>query len=321
MAKKYTEEFIKNFVINNGYRFIELLSENYGIKCYIKIWCGNPNHEPYKVKFENFYGNKGLNGTRCKKCYEENKYWNIDKIINFVENEGYQILKIYEYNYQLTRLLVWCGNPNHKPYEIAFCDFKGRSNREGNRCKLCFIERKREGQRIWTEETMKQFVEQNGYTFIKLKEFNNNKSIIEIWCGNPNHNSYEVRFDVFKGSKDKEGTRCPYCNESKGEKRINNFLLNNNINYLVQYRFDDCKFKYTLPFDFYLPKYNCCIEFDGGQHYKIIDWFGGLDGFIDTKIRDTIKNIYCQQNNIKLIRIPYWNFDNIEEILTKELNL
>ena len=168
---------------------------------------------------------------------------------------------------------------------------------------------------------MKQFIEQNGYTFIKLKKFNNNKSIIEIWCGNPNHNSYEVRFDVFKGNKEKEGTRCPYCNESKGEKRINSFLLKNNINYLIQYRFEDCKFKYTLPFDFYLPKYNCCIEFDGGQHYKIVDWFGGLDGFVDTKIRDTVKNIYCQQNNIKLIRIPYWDFDNIEDILIRELNL
>ena len=76
-----------------------------------------------------------------------------------------------------------------------------------------------------------------------------------------------------------------------------------------------------LPFDFYIPDLNITIEYDGRQHYEIIDYFGGLDGFIDTKIRDTIKTIYCKENNIKLIRIPYWDFDKIEKILEKELKV
>ena len=76
-----------------------------------------------------------------------------------------------------------------------------------------------------------------------------------------------------------------------------------------------------LPFDFYLPDYNTCIEYDGIQHFEVVDYFGGLDGFITTKIRDTIKNEYCKSKNIKLIRIPYWGFDNIENILKKELNI
>ena len=114
---------------------------------------------------------------------------------------------------------------------------------------------------------------------------------------------------------------CPHCKNYKGEKEIEIILEKYNINNVNQYRFNDCKFYRQLPFDFYLPQYNCCIEFDGGQHYEIIEWFGGLEGFIDRKIKDTIKNIYCQQNNIKLIRIPYWDFDNIEQILIKELSL
>ena len=68
-----------------------------------------------------------------------------------------------------------------------------------------------------------------------------------------------------------------------------------------------------------MPKYNICIEYDGRQHFEIVKKFGGLEGFIDTKIRDTIKNTYCKKNNIKLIRIPYWDFDNIEKILHKEI--
>lgn len=53
----------------------------------------------------------------------------------------------------------------------------------------------------------------------------------------------------------------------------------------------------------------------------MIEHFGGYDGFISRKIRDTIKNIYCRNNNIDLLRIPYWEFDNIENILINKLNL
>lgn len=143
-------------------------------------------------------------------------------------------------------------------------------------------------------------------------EYENNKTPLKILC--KNGHIYNTNWNRYN-----EGKRCPRCyeetNQSKGVRKIENFLLLNNIEYIKEYRFDNCKFKHTLPFDFYLPKYNICIEFDGNQHYEIIEYFGGFEGFVSTKIRDTIKNIYCQQNNIKLIRIPYWDFDNIEEIL------
>ena len=112
---------------------------------------------------------------------------------------------------------------------------------------------------------------------------------------------------------------CPKCNESKGEKRVAKYLDSKNIDYKKQYKFNECRSKKKLPFDFYIPSLNIAIEYDGRQHYEIIDYFDGLDGFIDTKVRDTIKTIYCKENNIKLIRIPYWDFDKIEEILEKEL--
>ena len=53
----------------------------------------------------------------------------------------------------------------------------------------------------------------------------------------------------------------------------------------------------------------------------IVNHFGGLNGFITTKIHDTIKTQYCKNNNIRLIRIPYWDFDNIENILSQLLNI
>lgn len=114
---------------------------------------------------------------------------------------------------------------------------------------------------------------------------------------------------------------CPHCRESKGEKEIRRILIENDIEFIKEYRIKDCKFKTSLPFDFYLPKLNIFIEYDGEYHYQIIDFFGGLDKFISRKINDTIKTEYCKRNDIKLIRIPYWEKNNIEEILIKELNL
>lgn len=98
---------------------------------------------------------------------------------------------------------------------------------------------------------------------------------------------------------------CPKCNQSKCEIKIGKFLDENAIAYEYQKKFNDCKYKYVLPFDFYLSDYNICIEFDGEQHFKVVNYWGGEDGYLLRKDRDKIKTEYCINNNIKLIRIPY----------------
>lgn len=114
---------------------------------------------------------------------------------------------------------------------------------------------------------------------------------------------------------------CPHCHASKGEKRIEKYLINNNINYIKQYYFNDCRGKRKpLLFDFAIFDKNnkliYCIEYDGEQHYKDVDVFGGKEAFVDTLYRDTTKSNYCKHHKIKLIRIPYWDYDNIEKILS-----
>jgi hypothetical protein len=100
-------------------------------------------------------------------------------------------------------------------------------------------------------------------------------------------------------------TGCPECNESKGEKIINNFLIDNNIIFKSQKKFKDCKNKNSLPFDFYLIDYNILIEYDGIQHFQPVEYFGGELNFKIIQQNDLIKNNYCKDKNIKLIRIPY----------------
>ena len=110
-----------------------------------------------------------------------------------------------------------------------------------------------------------------------------------------------------------QGQGCPICKESKGEKNIRRYLLLNNIEFISEYKFNECYNEKLLPFDFYLPKTNTCIEYDGIQHYKPINRFGGELGFKRGKINDEIKNDFCSKNKIKLIRISY--FEDIIKVL------
>ena len=108
------------------------------------------------------------------------------------------------------------------------------------------------------------------------------------------------------------------CKESVGEECIRKYLELNKIEFVQEKRFVDCRDNKPLPFDFYLPNYNLIIEFDGQQHYE--PKFGE-DSFVQTQKHDKIKNQYCKDNNINLLRIPYFESNNIEKIIAKQLNL
>ena len=119
-----------------------------------------------------------------------------------------------------------------------------------------------------------------------------------------------------------KGCGCPKCKSSWGEKKIDKILSKNNILFETEKTYDDCRDINKLKFDFYLPDYNILIEYDGRQHYANGGyWKVGDDDLEKIQKRDKIKNKYCQDNNIKLIRIPYWDYSNIEEILIRELKL
>lgn len=114
------------------------------------------------------------------------------------------------------------------------------------------------------------------------------------------------------------GQGCPQCQESIGERRIRQYLQMHNIAYSYQHKFEDCKDKKQLPFDFYLPDYNLCIEYDGRQHFEPVNFSGNgydwsLSQFATVQKHDNMKSQYCKDNNIHLLRIPY--FKNVESEL------
>lgn len=94
------------------------------------------------------------------------------------------------------------------------------------------------------------------------------------------------------------------------------------IEYLPQYSFNDLIDISPLRFDFYLPKFNILIEYQGKQHYKSVEKWGGEEAFKDRLKKDSMKRNYCLKNNIKLIEIPYWDYNKLcEDYFINELGI
>ena len=139
----------------------------------------------------------------------------------------------------------------------------------------------------------------------------------------PEHGEFWQRPDIHL-----RGHKCQNCNSSKGEEAIKQFLMLNKINYeneKIFVLFKNLDTNYPFKFDFYLPDFNLCIEFDGVQHFKPVFPFNDKERAIKTldlvKKYDQIKNQYCLDNGIKLLRIPYTHYNNIDKILSKELGI
>lgn len=103
-------------------------------------------------------------------------------------------------------------------------------------------------------------------------------------------------------------TSCGCAIQSAGERCVLSTLQELKASFVEQYTFSDCKYKQSLRFDFAIFDDNqllYLIEYDGKQHFEPIEWFGGSKGFEETKIRDGIKNEFCQEYDIPLLRFPY----------------
>lgn len=118
------------------------------------------------------------------------------------------------------------------------------------------------------------------------------------------------------------GNGCPQCSESKGEKRIKNYFNGLVISFIWQKEFDGLLGLGggLLSYDFYLPQYNLLIEYQGEQHERYIPGFHkSKKDFEKQQEHDRRKREYAHINNINLLQIWYYDFDNIEEILKREL--
>jgi len=123
------------------------------------------------------------------------------------------------------------------------------------------------------------------------------------------------------------GEGCPICEESHGEKRIREFLENMKIGFDPQKTFDDCRGANSKKLSFDFCVYDSCgdvfclIEFQGQQHFMPVEYFGGNDAYLKRQMYDIYKKYYCHKKNYRLLRIDYYDFDKINQILERDLFL
>lgn len=190
--------------------------------------------------------------------------------------------------------------------------------RSGKGCPDCKKENASARFRLSTDDIIKRVKECDGELLNPEDYINNSKRNLLITCplcGEP----FVTSFVLFTQHGGQLCDKC-YRKESVGERKVREYLEKNDIQFTPQKWFKDCKDIKPLPFDFYLPKENIIIEFDGEQHNKDASRFFHDSYDLEiVKRHDEIKTKYCSDNNIQLIRIPYSEMKNIDAILDKKL--
>jgi len=294
---KTTKQFIKEAIKLNRDRYDYSLVNYINSKTKIKIIC--KEHGEFEQRPDHHLNNHG-----CSKCSKNKKLTLIEFIThsNTIHNNKYDYSMV---NYINAHTIIDIRCPIHG----IFKQYPYNHTLNSNGCPDCAIEKSRLTKSIFIEKS--NYIHNNKYDY-SLVEYLDNKSKIKILC--PIHGEF-----IQSPLKHLDNHGCSKCNDSKGEKEIIKIMDNKKILFETQKKFKGCEYKSLLKFDFYLPDYNICIEFDGKQHYQITNYWGGEKEFNDIKLRDKIKTDYCINNGIKLIRIKF--NENIEEKLNFILNI
>lgn len=299
MPKKPTYEEVKKYIESQGYKLISKEYINNHTK--LKMIC-DKGHE-CEIAFGNF-----KQGKRCRTCafekISQDRKLDYDYVKNYIESQGYILLED-KYIKSDIPMKMKCDN-GHICY-ISWDNFKN-----GRRCKKCKYEGLSEKFR-YSYNHVAKYIQSYGCK-LSSKEYINNSTQLLIEC--PNGHEFYRTFGNFKHTQ-----KCPVCSQTEGESKISEILikLNKEFIYNKPY-FNDLLSPKGNPLrpDFILPNEKIWIEYDGIFHHeKVYE----NDGHDDIVINDKIKNKYAKKHSWNLIRIPYWEFDNIETILNKELKI
>ena len=305
-------EFKNNNILLNPDEYINTSTKN------LRVICGSCGQE-FTTSRNSILSSDG----RCFSCGRDIRNW---KSIDVIKQRRYDkyLARCIELEYQpimsVDDFVNWSGKriirfvcPEHGNVEQLYENFVYNNGI----CKYCADEQR--GNKLkYDTQTLCDIIESKNHNILLNPEdyIGSRDRNLQIKCGECG-NVFVQSLDAYQRAN--LTGKCPNCNKiSYGEYLIALCLDKYNINYDRWYSFPDCRDKQPLPFDFYLPDYNILIEYDGLQHYE--PKFGE-ESFKKTLLHDGMKNNYCRWNNIDLLRIPYWERDNIEEILIKKLNL
>ncbi len=301
MSKKKThKEYLANVEVKNQHIIVLGVYDGASKPILHKCkYCG----KEWLIRPSDVLAGKGCRECSCKRCGDCLRKSHT-QYIEDLNDVNINIEPIEDYINTDTAILHKCKVCNH------IWSIKPNHTLSGHGCPMCGFKSMADNKR----KPQEQYIQELFYVNPNIEvvgEYINFTTALLHRCKKCGNEWYAKPIHTMRGHG------CPVCNESHGEKQISQWLNNNNIEYIPQYRFDDCRDKYPLPFDFYLPLHNVCIEYNGKQHYEPVDYFGGQDAFEVRQYHDQIKQYYCQNNNISLINISY--LQDIEEELNKFL--
>jgi hypothetical protein len=296
MKKKTTTEFINDAISVHGDKYDYSLVEYLGSRNKVNIVCRI--HGSWYQEAASH-----LMGYGCRRCRDDKRSLSTKEFIKrSVDIHG------DTYSYELTKYVSY-----FKPV-IIICKEHGQFRQRphghlaGKGCSMC--------QRYDTVSFIRSatVVHDNKYDY-SLVDYQGYDSLISVIC--PIHGIFTQRANSHLSA-----TGCPTCSSSRGEILVRKLLSNLEIEFIQQHKFDDCKNKNPLPFDFYLPKLNTCIEYQGRHHYYSTKWNSKMsdieaDQLLEyVRVNDNIKRNYCQSKQITLIEIPYsMNNSQIEDLI------
>ena len=301
--RKTSEEFIRDAKLIHFEKYDYSMVDYVNNRVKIKIIC--PIHGEFLQK-----PNNHLNGAGCRKCGRiifKNKlsksteeFIKDAKLIHF---DKYDYSKV---NYIKAHYHVKIICPIHEEFLQT-----PHEHLKGSGCKKCSDLNSAKKRAKSTEEFIKdaKLIHFDKYDY-SLVNYANSKTKVGIIC-----KKHGLFFQV--ASHHLSGNGCPICKSSKGEELVYNYLTENDIKFEREKKFKGLGLK---RFDFYLPKHNAVIEFDGIQHFKVVDFFGGTKGLERRIQSDKLKDKFCKDNNIKLIRIPYKSIKMISKLIKENIN-
>lgn len=106
---------------------------------------------------------------------------------------------------------------------------------------------------------------------------------------------------------------CGCSSMSLGEMEIADELTANGVEFISEKSFNDLRSDANgVPrYDFYLPKQNAVIEFQGKQHYEETTFFGENNSLEKNKARDRLKREYAISKGMKYIEVHFSELGNI----------
>ena len=179
---------------------------------------------------------------------------------------------------------------------------------EGRGCRSCFYDRLRISRSQFLRRTAKVHGKGFIYCIDELKTTNHWITMKHLKCATVS----KVRV-----SNHLSGQSCMKCKSSSlAELRISEFLKKNKIRFKEQFKIKGYAYRY----DFYIPSINLLIEYDGEQHFKPVDHFGGVLAWEKTVQRDKDKTYLAKDHGYNLIRISYKSFDTVEKTLSRAID-